>query len=566
MEFVTPNLNSWSKSGIKFSNYYTQESCTPARAAFLTGRFPLTIGMQYGTVEATVMWGVNMTETMFPEVLKSKGSYTNYQLGKWNAGHFTPRLLPTARGFDYALCYHSGSTEYWSKFSSNTHYNKKTTTKTYFTDLMYMDGSCYSGYGGSDKHDYSTYFFRDKAINVVENHDYTSTALYLYLAFQAVHDPFTDLDKYSSGMPTDYVGSSMYKKIKKNVVGAKRRQYAMALYVMDEAIGLIEKSVESAGQIDNTYFIFTSDNGGCAGAGGRNGPYRGNKGTMFEGGTKVDALVYSTKLSSSMKGATYGGLMHVVDWFPTMLEMAGIENYKNPSGYSLDGTSHWTYLKKLDSSDDAVSTSSPRSSILYGYYADVTNVAIPSTTPVRAVRNSQYKYIESYVDSSYMGWDDQDEEEDDDSISSLGSCEQSNSWKLGTWQTFLFDLDADPYETTNLAEKSKYADTVTELKALLTTYYDNRKTDEIEFKENKEAFEVFESGGNYILPWNFDDSDGAPSWSKKCSTTLISPDTTADVDDDDWLDTSPTELPTYAPSHSKPTTKPTKKPTKKPSH
>jgi len=553
MSFATPNLNKWAEGGIVLSNYYTQESCTPARAALLTGRFPLTQGMQYGSVESTVSWGVNMTETLFPEVLKSKGSYTNYQLGKWNVGHFSPKLLPTARGFDYYLGYQSGSTEYWSKQSPNTKKDTSATT-TKFTDLTYGDGSCYSGYSGSDKHDYSTYFYRDKAVNVIENHDYVKTSLFLYVGFQAVHDPFTDDDKYASGIPKTYVGDSMYHKIKSSVVGRKRRQYAMALYLMDEAVGDIEDAVDAAGQLENTYFIFTSDNGGCRGAGGRNYPLRGNKGTLFEGGTKVDALIYSKLLSSKQQGATYGGLMHVVDWFPTMLDMAGI-TYKSPSGRALDGASHWSMMSELDKSD-AVSTQSPRKTMLYGYYADISGVSIPSTTPVRAVRNAQYKYLESSVDETYMGWDETDEAEDDDSsLNKLGSCEQSNSWKLGTWGAYLFDLVNDPYETTNLVEDEAYADIVTQLKAELEVYYDNRLTDNNVYSTSEACFVAFKDAGDFIVPWNLNDAEGAPAWSKKCPKSLISP---KEADDDQWRDTNPTTNPTTKPTH-QPTAKPTSK-------
>jgi len=549
MEFATPILNSWAEKGIVFSNYYSQESCTPARAAFMTGRFPLSIGMQYGAVEASVSWGLNMSETIFPEVLKSKGSYTNYQLGKWNLGHFTPKLLPTARGFDYYLGYQSGNTEYWSKFADTHKSSNRDTSNIYFTDLTYGDGTCYSGYSGSDKHQYSTWLYRDKAINIIKHHNYDEKPLFLYLAFQAVHDPFSDVNHYDNGVPKEYVGSTMYKKIKKYVVGQKRRQYAMALYLMDEAIGKIEEEVTSVGQDSNTYYIFTSDNGGCAEAGGRNGAYRGNKGTLFEGGTKVDALLYSTKLSSKQQGATYGGLMHVVDWFPTMLDMANI-NYKSPSGYSLDGVSHWKYLSKVDSTSTTISTTSPRTSMLYGYYTDVESVSIPSDTPVRAVRNSQYKYIESYVDTEYMGWASLDIKEDDDSLDSLGSCEQSNSWKLGSWGAYLFDLENDPYETTNLADDTDYAKTVATMKGLLTTYYEKRKEDTKVYNENNACFVAFKAAGDYVVPWNFNDADGAPAWSKKCSKSLISPDSTADVDDDDWIDTDPTVQPTHSPSAS----------------
>lgn len=87
MTFVTPTLDEWATSGITFSSHYSQESCTPARAALLTGRFPLTMGMQYGAVEATVSWGLNETETtlaqagkgLLHELLSGKVEYRSHE-------------------------------------------------------------------------------------------------------------------------------------------------------------------------------------------------------------------------------------------------------------------------------------------------------------------------------------------------------------------------------------------------------------------------------------------------------------------------------------------------------
>lgn len=203
----------------------------------------------------------------------------------------SPELLPTSssRGFDYFLAFQSGSTRYWSKTSPNAKMRASGDShdNVQFADLLYGDGSCFAAYDGTDKHDYSTFLYRDKAINIIKHHRYKRNPLFLLVAFQAVHDPFEDINHYASGVPKSYVGATMYNQIKQNVVGRKRRQYAMALYLMDEAINEIQKAVKQVGQMDNTYFIFTSDNGGCAYAGGRNGPLRGNKGRFLREARKL---------------------------------------------------------------------------------------------------------------------------------------------------------------------------------------------------------------------------------------------------------------------------------------
>ena len=72
-------------------------------------------------------------------------------------------------------------------------------------------------------------------------------------------------------------------------------------------------------------WLCSSDNGGCYLGGGKNGPLRGTKATLLEGGTKVDAFVYSPILDGlGVTGRAVSDLFHVSDWFPTILDMAGI--------------------------------------------------------------------------------------------------------------------------------------------------------------------------------------------------------------------------------------------------
>jgi len=204
LDFATPNMDKMAKKGIKMSNYYAQEGCTPSRASLMTGRYPLTIGMQYDVVTTSVAWGLPSSETTIAEVLQAKG-YTTYMVGKWNLGHFHPKYLPSARGFDYFMSYQGGEVYYWSK---------KDPTNSLFHDLLYGTETCYAGYDGDDLKTYSTFLFRDKAVNVIKHHDYKDP-LFLYLAWQAVHDPFHDDGAYTSGVPKDYLPNHIYKKIMK---------------------------------------------------------------------------------------------------------------------------------------------------------------------------------------------------------------------------------------------------------------------------------------------------------------------------------------------------------------
>jgi arylsulfatase A-like enzyme len=276
LSFVSPFLTSMAKNGILMTNYYGQEICTPSRAALLTGRYPLTVGLQTGELQPVSTHGLNLTEILLPEVLRNLGGYKNYALGKWNLGHFSAQYLPTARGFDYFLGYMAGQVYYWSKHIP--HYST-------YKDFLFCDKNCYFGYGKDDSTTYSTFLYRDKSISLINQHDFDKNPMFLYLPFQAVHDPFDEYDgNYSTGVPRQYFeDTAVYDLIVANISGKNRQQYAMSLSLLDHAVHKIYDTLDALGQVDNTYFVFASDNGGCYEAGGRNGELRGSKGTYFEG-------------------------------------------------------------------------------------------------------------------------------------------------------------------------------------------------------------------------------------------------------------------------------------------
>jgi arylsulfatase A-like enzyme len=156
-------------------------------------------------------------------------------------------MLPTARGFDYFLGYLGGATYYWSKEDAD-HPN--------VIDFMYANKECYSGYNGSDMNRYSTLLYQDKSIDIINNHDYSSTPLFLYLAFQGVHDPFGDDAFRSDGLTITDMTRVVYEYVMQNIVGTKRQQYALALYMIDSAVQRIYSTLDDVGQLDNTYLIF----------------------------------------------------------------------------------------------------------------------------------------------------------------------------------------------------------------------------------------------------------------------------------------------------------------------
>eukprot|EP01035_Chromulina_nebulosa_P019812 gene19812-25756_t len=236
------------------NNFYSQEVCTPSRASLLTGRYPLSIGMQYGMVLATAEWGMPLDEITLAEVLKEE-NYNTHMLGKWHLGHYTPDYLPTSRGFDDYIGFLNGENYYWSKRSPD--FNE-------FIDFLESDQTCYTKYAQDDINEYSTTLYTNKALDIIDNHP-NDKSLFLYLAYQAVHDPFIDYDDtYVNGIPDSYLPDDVLEQINTSGTGLKRKEYMKSLYLLDQSI----------------------DNGGCHGGGGKNGPLRGSKGSLFEGAVK----------------------------------------------------------------------------------------------------------------------------------------------------------------------------------------------------------------------------------------------------------------------------------------
>ena len=484
MAFVTPSLTALAQKGIVMENFYAQEVCSPSRGSLLTGRYPLSIGMQYGMVAANAEWGMPLDETTIAEVLGNNG-YSTHMLGKWHLGYFSPRFLPTARGFDTWTGYANGENYYWSK--KNPDYPEH-------VDFITSNTSCYMPYDGDDIHDYSTYVYTNKAVDIINAHDASASSLFLYLAYQAVHDPFVDYGKHSDGIPDSYIDADILSQIQKTVTGVTRQEYVKSLYLLDKGVGEIVNALETADILDNTYIIFMSDNGGCWYGGGRNGPLRGAKGALFEGGIKVDSFIYSPLLSNG--GTTYTGLMHISDWFPTIMALAQI-TYTPSSGYELDGVNQvdgWTG-KKI-----------PRSTMLYNMYTNISDYNFNIwTNGSFAVRDGRYKLMHTYDDKDYGNWYSvEDEIENDDDLDSGDKCAQQ--FVKGKFTYWLFDLQNDPYETTNVYTSTNplYVMAKEKLYNLLPEYQEKSKRKKtIEFSSVAEV--VWTSENNHILPWANED-------------------------------------------------------------
>jgi arylsulfatase A-like enzyme len=326
----TPSIDALAAGGVRLEQFYAQPMCTPTRAALLTGRYPFRYGLQTAVILSTHTYGLALDEWLLPQALQEAG-YETAIVGKWHLGHADPKYWPRQRGFDHQYGPLIGEIDYF-------------THEQHGVLDWYRDNKPVREPG------YSTTLLGDNAVKLIEDHD-TKIPLFLYLTFNAPHTPYQ--------APQDYL--DRYK----DIADPSRRAYAAQITAMDDQIGRVVAALDEKKMRDNTLIVFQSDNGGTrnpmfAGEGDMskikipndNGPYRDGKGSLYEGGTRVVAIMnWPGKIKP---GSTVEGMIHVVDMYPTLLGLAGGKFDKNKK---LDGLDVWPAI--------AGDKPSPRTEVIY---------------------------------------------------------------------------------------------------------------------------------------------------------------------------------------------------------
>lgn len=259
----------------------------------------------------------------------------------------------------------------------------------HFTHSSHGVSDWYRGNEPASDEGYDNTLFADEAVRVIEGHD-PSKPLFLYLAFTAPHTPYQ--------APVDWLAKYP------GIADPNARAYAAMVSVVDDGVARVVRALDEKGMRDNTLVLFHSDNGGVTnslfagdtkvegGLPASNAPLRDGKGTLYEGGTRVAAIA---NWPGHVAAEEVDGLIHVTDMLPTLAALAGA----TPQGKPLDGMDVWPTI--------SAGAPSPRSEIVY------------NVDPLAgALREGNWKLV----------------------------------WKAALPQKLeLFDLSADPSETTDMA-------------------------------------------------------------------------------------------------------------------
>ncbi|MDB5295253.1 MAG: atsA 16, partial [Phycisphaerales bacterium] len=300
----TPNLDKLAAAGARLEQFYVQPVCSPTRGALMTGRYPFRLGLQTGVVRPWADYGLPLAERTLPQAMKEAG-YETAVVGKWHLGHAAPEYLPTRRGFDHQYGHYNGALDY-------------------FTHVR--DGGFDWHKDDQVNHDegYSTELVGREAARLIRERD-KAKPLFLYVPFNGVHAPYQ--------VPPEY--AARYPQFQN-----RRKTYAGMVTAVDDAVGVIVKAIEDQKLGADTLIVFSSDNGGPQpGRITSNGPFRAGKGTLYEGGVRTCA--FATWPGKIKAGSAVDAPLHMVDWYPTLLKLAGA---KAEQPLPIDGRDLWPAL------------------------------------------------------------------------------------------------------------------------------------------------------------------------------------------------------------------------------
>ena len=522
----TPVMNNLMNTGIKLKKFYSMPICSPTRAALMTGRYPIRYGGHVGTtpgLAADQGWAP-IGEPIMAERFQDIG-YSTYMAGKWHLGRAGHPQTPTGRGFQEFYGKYEGGGDHW----------------THTTDIRAdsRDGSVWPGHpdytaasGAMDlKHDrwilnkntgkkshvhehifhmngtHSSDVFGMAAEKMILSHD-ADKPMFMYLPFQAPHWPVQN--------------PAGTEEIHEHIPGKQRRKWCGLISHIDQNVGRVISALKAKKMYENTFIFVFSDNGGDVRTGASNHPYRGDKMSPWEGGTKSPAFIHSANrnlIPENLRGTESQALGHVTDLFPTLLGMVGGDTSPTKTG-PLDGYDLYSAWK-------SGSNDSPRKEMLYnidpfglataasGFMAGnvnslgkrtqapdprmMTRMGMNGNIPedYAAIRVGKYKLItgqpgrsdwygtdpsETWKAAYIMGPDATNYEllesggpYGDMKLSDAGQAKvkreklyKKEDFERTVKQLFLFDLDVDPAEHNDIS--AHHPDIVEKLKARLETY------------------------------------------------------------------------------------------------
>lgn len=309
----TPHLDRMASQGCRFTDFLVSAAvCSASRAALMTGCYHQRVGID-GALGPGSDIGISDEEVTIAEICRSRG-YATACFGKWHLGHH-PRFLPTRHGFDtyFGIPY---SNDMWPLHPANVAMLEQNPDAESRWPPLPMLRSTAPGevtvvnadMQPSDQKQ-MTRHFTELATDFIRQH--ADEPFFVYLPHPMVHVPL-------------YVSEAFEGKSGAGLFGD-------VVMEVDWSVGQILETIDQLGLADDTLVVFTSDNGPWLSYGdhaGSAGPLREGKGTMFEGGCRVPALMRWT--GTIPAGSTCESLCSTIDLLPTIAANIGAELPQQP--------------------------------------------------------------------------------------------------------------------------------------------------------------------------------------------------------------------------------------------
>lgn len=318
-QIKTPNLDALAQGGVRLESFYGMPLCTPSRAALMTGRYPMRYGLQTGVIFPAHTYGLPTDERTLPQALKDAG-YRTYMVGKWHLGHADRKYWPQNRGFDSFYGCLGEAVDYF-KHDRGGVIDWQRNGKFLKEDGYFMN------------------LIGDEAVGLLQEQD-GKRPFFLYFASLATHQPYQVPAQYLARYP--------------DIQDKQRQTYAAMASCLDDEVGRMVAVLDKKGLRDNTLIVFASDNGGLrhswtaadlmygkvkkAPPPASNAPYRGGKGGLLEGGSRVVAFA---NWPGKLTPAVIQEPLHMVDVMPTLVALAGGQA---SSDHPFDGKNVWPVL------------------------------------------------------------------------------------------------------------------------------------------------------------------------------------------------------------------------------
>ncbi|MCB1122355.1 MAG: sulfatase-like hydrolase/transferase [Verrucomicrobiae bacterium] len=313
----TPNLDQMAQNSVELTQHYSAPVCSPTRTALMTGR----CWSRFGVTTPANERALPFDTVTLARALKSVG-YDTSLTGKWHLGS-KPEWGPNHFGFDHSYGSLAGGVTAYSHFYKVGEYSR---TWHRNEQLLEEEG-------------HVTDLITNEAVKWIQSRD--NNPFFLYMPYTAVHLPVNEPDEWLAKVP-------------KSITSDIGRHYAACIMHLDYSVGRIIVALEETGVRENTLVVFTSDNGGSWATNNTqpyppddspsgkvtasNDPLRDEKGSVYEGGTRVPTLV---SWPGKLKPRKVDTPVFIGDWMPTFCQIAG---YKPKQDLRWDGVDLSTML------------------------------------------------------------------------------------------------------------------------------------------------------------------------------------------------------------------------------